>query len=165
MSSNLAVARFGNYKQKKKKGSTAESAWRGQTQFDASRRGKKELKASRDKNASYEPQWVGAKKRLLCDPGPELRLGGRDNRRAKIINGTGIFLNMYMCVYINIFPGAYLFILNCCFLSILSFPSFSFDFLSSVIVPGYLGCWHAHAVPVASTTTCIDEMALAGLIP
>ena len=26
-------------------------------------------------------------KSLLCDPGSELRLGGRDNRRAKIING------------------------------------------------------------------------------
>ena len=24
---------------------------------------------------------------LLCDPGSELRLGGRENRRAKIING------------------------------------------------------------------------------
>ena len=27
------------------------------------------------------------KKSLLCDPGSELRLGGRENRRAKIING------------------------------------------------------------------------------
>ena len=25
---------------------------------------------------------------MLCDPGSELRLGGRENRRAKIINGT-----------------------------------------------------------------------------
>ena len=38
-----------------KKGSTAESALRGKAQFDASRRGKKELKSSRDKNARHEP--------------------------------------------------------------------------------------------------------------
>ena len=29
----------------------------------------------------------GAEEPVLCDPGSELRLGGRDNRRAKIING------------------------------------------------------------------------------
>ena len=28
-------------------------------------------------------------KSLLRDPGSELRLGGRENRRAKIMNGTG----------------------------------------------------------------------------
>ena len=30
--------------------------------------------------------WVGGEKSLLCDPGSELRLGGRENRRATIIN-------------------------------------------------------------------------------
>ena len=29
----------------------------------------------------------GGEKSLLCDPGSELRLGGRENRRAKTING------------------------------------------------------------------------------
>ena len=58
--------------------------------FDASRGGKKELKSSRDKNARHEPYWGGGRgeKRLLCDPaGSELRLDGREKRRAKIING------------------------------------------------------------------------------
>ena len=32
---------------------------------------------------------VGGEKSLLCDPGSELRLGGRENRRAKMINGRG----------------------------------------------------------------------------
>ena len=49
--------------------------------------GKKELKSSRDKNARHEPLWDGGEKSLLCDPGSELRLGGRENRRANIING------------------------------------------------------------------------------
>ena len=31
---------------------------------------------------------MGGEKSLICDPGSELRLGGRGNRRAKIINGT-----------------------------------------------------------------------------
>ena len=55
--------------------------------FEASRRGKKELKSSRDKNARHEPLWVGGEKSLLCDPGSELRQGGRENRRAKVKNG------------------------------------------------------------------------------
>ena len=29
----------------------------------------------------------GGEKSLLCDPGSQLRLGGREDRRAKIING------------------------------------------------------------------------------
>ena len=29
----------------------------------------------------------GGEKSLLCDPGSKLRLGGSENRRAKIING------------------------------------------------------------------------------
>ena len=36
---------------------------------DASRREKKKLKSSRDKNARHEPQWVWGEKSLLCDPG------------------------------------------------------------------------------------------------
>ena len=35
----------------------------------------------------HEPWWAGGEKSLVCDPGSELRLGGRENRRAKIING------------------------------------------------------------------------------
>ena len=30
---------------------------------------------------------IGGEKSLLCDPGSELRLRGRENRRTKIING------------------------------------------------------------------------------
>ena len=36
-------------------------------------------------------------KSLLCDPGSELRLGGRDNRRAKIINGMKKKKEKNMC--------------------------------------------------------------------
>ena len=61
----------------------------GKHKFDASRRVKKELKSSRYKNARHEPYWVGGEKSLLCDPGSELRLGGKENSRAKIINGCG----------------------------------------------------------------------------
>ena len=43
--------------------------------------------SSRDKNARHEPLGVGGEKSLLCNPGSELRLGGRENRRAKIVNG------------------------------------------------------------------------------
>ena len=44
--------------------------------------------SSREKNARHEPHLVGrGGKSLLCDPGSELRLGGRQNRRAKIVNG------------------------------------------------------------------------------
>ena len=42
--------------------------------------GKKELKSSRDRNARHEPYWVGGEKSLLCDPGSELRLGGREQK-------------------------------------------------------------------------------------
>ena len=31
----------------------------------------------------------GGEEPVICDPGSELRLGGRGKRRAKIINGTG----------------------------------------------------------------------------
>ena len=51
--------------------------------FEASRRGKKELKSSRDKNARHEPLWVGGEKSLLCDPGSELRQGGREKKTGK----------------------------------------------------------------------------------
>ena len=42
--------------------------------IDASRRGKKGLKPSRNKNARHEPSGGRAEKRLLRDPGSELRL-------------------------------------------------------------------------------------------
>ena len=40
-------------------------------------------------------------KNLLCDPGSELRLGGRENRRATIINGEagGQFLDAHTYVF------------------------------------------------------------------
>ena len=47
------------------------------------------MKSSRDKNARHEPKWVGGEKSLLCDPGSELRLGGRENRRARTVSGMG----------------------------------------------------------------------------
>ena len=57
--------------------------------FDASRRGKKVLNPSRDKNARHVCTVAGReKKSLLCDPGSGLRLGGSWTRMAKIINGT-----------------------------------------------------------------------------
>ena len=59
----------------------------GRHSLTRSRREKKELKSSRDKNARHEPYWGGGEKSLLCDPGLELLLGGRENRRANIING------------------------------------------------------------------------------
>ena len=39
------------------------------------------------KSARHEPEWERGERSLLCDPGSELRLGRRENRRAKIING------------------------------------------------------------------------------
>ena len=54
--------------------------------FDASRRGKKGFKSSAEKNERHQPWWGGGKG-LPCDARSELRLGGRENRRAKIING------------------------------------------------------------------------------
>ena len=55
--------------------------------FDANRRGKKDLKSSRDKNPGREPYVVGrGKEPAICDPGSELRLGGREKRRGEIIN-------------------------------------------------------------------------------
>ena len=45
----------------------------------------------------------GGEKSLLRDPGSELRLGGRENRRAKIINGMEKNVNIY--IYI---PGIYI---------------------------------------------------------
>ena len=60
-----------------------------EAQFDASRRGKKVLNPSRDKNARHVCTVAGReKKSLLCDPGSELRLGGSWTRMAKIRNGT-----------------------------------------------------------------------------
>ena len=38
------------------------------------------LNFSRDKNARHEPWWVGGEKSLLCDPGFEVRLGGREQK-------------------------------------------------------------------------------------
>ena len=49
--------------------------------------GRKSSNLFAKKNARHEPWWAGGKKNLLCDPGSELRLGGREKRRAKIING------------------------------------------------------------------------------
>ena len=52
--------------------------------FDASQRGKKGLKSSRDKNARNEASWGGGR---ACFVTPDqLRLGGGEKRRAKIIN-------------------------------------------------------------------------------
>ena len=48
--------------------------------------GKKSWNRLAIKNARHEPHWGGGKS-LLRDPGSELRLGGRDNRRARITNG------------------------------------------------------------------------------
>ena len=56
------------------------------TQVDEGRRGKKELKSSRDKKCKARTIVGRREKSLLCDPGSELRLGGRENRRAKITN-------------------------------------------------------------------------------
>ena len=42
---------------------------------------------SRDKKYKARAVVGRGEKSLLCDPGSELRLGGRENRRAKIING------------------------------------------------------------------------------
>ena len=53
-------------------------------QFNASLRGKKGLKSSRDENARHEPQWGGGEERsLLCDPGSELRIGGREKKKGE----------------------------------------------------------------------------------
>ena len=48
------------------------------------RRGKKELKSSRDKNARHEPWWWGVE-RARYDPGSELRLltGGREKNEGR----------------------------------------------------------------------------------
>ena len=48
-----------------------------------SRPGKKELKSSRDIKASYEPLCGVGEKSLLCDPGSELRLGGREKKEGE----------------------------------------------------------------------------------
>ena len=57
---------------------------------------------SRKKSARHEPQWVGGEKSLLCDHGSELRLGGRENRSAKIINGMeNIYTHIYIYVLFN----------------------------------------------------------------
>ena len=56
----------------KKTGSTAESAQRGQVQFDAGRQGKQQLNYSHDKNARHEPYWGGGwgrKACCICDSG------------------------------------------------------------------------------------------------
>ena len=48
------------------------------------------MKSSRDKKKTrHEPEGGGGEKSLLRDPGSELRLGGRENRRAKVTNGMG----------------------------------------------------------------------------
>ena len=52
---------------------------------DASRRGKKELESSREKKSKARTVVGRGGKSLLCDPASELRLGGGENRRAKII--------------------------------------------------------------------------------
>ena len=78
------------------------------------------VKCSRDKKCKARTEWVGGEKSLLCAPGSELRLliGGRENRRAKIINGmekkktqkniickasttfTVRYVYLYFCMYI-----------------------------------------------------------------
>ena len=63
------------------------------------RQGKKELKFSRDTNARHEPSCGGGEKSLLCDPGSELRLGGRGKRRAKIIDGMEIKKKKLLFLY------------------------------------------------------------------
>ena len=49
------------------------------------------LSLATKKNARHEPYVGGGRelKSLLCDPGPELRLGGREERRAKILKRDG----------------------------------------------------------------------------
>ena len=49
----------------------------------------------------HEPYWAGGQKSLLCDPGSESQLGGRENRRVKIINGIEKIHKYF--VYINIY--------------------------------------------------------------
>ena len=39
----------------------------------------------------------GEEPATVCDPGSELRLGGRENRRAKIINGME-YIYIVLCV-------------------------------------------------------------------
>ena len=74
---------FAKKKKKDQQLLRAPSVWASTIRRESPR---EELKSSREKNARHEPQWVGGKS-LLCDSGSELRLGGRENRRAKIING------------------------------------------------------------------------------
>ena len=86
MSLNPVVGEILNLVAKKKKDLTvAESAYVAwvSTRFDASRRGKKELKCSRDKNARHEPAVGRGERSLLCDPGSELLLGGRRNKKGE----------------------------------------------------------------------------------
>lgn len=55
-------------------------------EFDASRRGNKWLKYSRDKHEGTNFSREGGGETLLCDPGSELHLrGGRDKIRTKMI--------------------------------------------------------------------------------
>ena len=82
MSSNPAVGEILNLFAKiKKKGSTAESAyysvWVGTIRRESTREERGEISREK-KNARHEPYWVGGEKSLICDPGSELRLGGRE---------------------------------------------------------------------------------------
>ena len=47
---------------------SAPSVGTGQTQFDASRRGKKELRSSRDKNARHVPESGGGRRACYVTP-------------------------------------------------------------------------------------------------
>ena len=56
--------------------------------FFASRRGKKGFESSRDKNEiARAVVGRGGEKSLLCDPGSELRLGGREKKKGEDNNG------------------------------------------------------------------------------
>ena len=57
------------------------------------------LKSSRDIKCKAGTVVGRGGKSLLCDPGSELRLAGRDDKMAKIINGME---NIYVCMYIHI---------------------------------------------------------------
>ena len=91
MSSNPAVERFGIYLRNKEKEKEKDQllraplAWVGTIRRESTREERAEIFSRQQCKARTVVGRGG--KRLLCDPGSELRLGGRDNRRAKIING------------------------------------------------------------------------------
>ena len=69
-------------KKKRKRDQLLRAPTVGRRQFDASRRGKKGLKSSRDKKKKTRTVAGRGEKSLLYDLGPELRLGGRKKKNS-----------------------------------------------------------------------------------